>query len=98
MTYRYLDILMDHWHLIFLQKFQSIPSEWAKSVLNDAETAQESIDQVLNEFLKDFKVGSLEDKGWPLFSSAYLVSNAVTNAYTKILALRVPWLCQNRHD
>ncbi|CAI9765227.1 unnamed protein product [Fraxinus pennsylvanica] len=74
-----------------LGKLKSIPSEWAKSVLNDAENlAEESIDHVLNEFLKDFKEGSLEAKGWPLFSSSYIVSKAVMNAYTRILAKKYP--------
>ncbi|KAL0397872.1 UNVERIFIED_CONTAM: (+)-neomenthol dehydrogenase [Sesamum calycinum] len=44
-------------------KLKNIPNEWAKGVLNDAENlTEERIDQVLNEFLKDFKEGSLEAK------------------------------------
>ncbi|KAL0428908.1 UNVERIFIED_CONTAM: (+)-neomenthol dehydrogenase [Sesamum radiatum] len=44
-------------------KLKYIPNEWAKGVLNDAENlTEERIDQVLNEFLKDFKEGSLEAK------------------------------------
>ncbi|CAA3020940.1 (+)-neomenthol dehydrogenase-like [Olea europaea subsp. europaea] len=72
-------------------KLKNIPSEWAKSVLNDAENlTEESIDQVLNEFLKDFKEESLETKGWPHFFGAYILSKAAMNAYTRILAKNYP--------
>lgn len=71
--------------------FQYIPNEWAKEVLNDAENlTEERIDQVLNEFLKDFKEGSLEAKGWPGYLSAYILSKAAMNAYTRILAKKYP--------
>ncbi|KAL2477843.1 (+)-neomenthol dehydrogenase [Forsythia ovata] len=72
-------------------KLKSIPSEWARTVLSDAENlTEESIDQVLNEFLKDFKEGTLEANGWPLFSSAYILSKAAMNANTRILAKKYP--------
>ncbi|KAL0464763.1 UNVERIFIED_CONTAM: (+)-neomenthol dehydrogenase [Sesamum latifolium] len=68
-------------------KLKHIPNEWAKGVLNDAENlTEERIDQVLNEFLKDFKEGSLEAKGWPAYHSAYILSKAAMSAYTRILA------------
>ncbi|CAL5397884.1 unnamed protein product [Camellia sinensis] len=61
----------------------NIPGEWAKGVLNDAKSfTKERIDEVLNEFLKDFKEGSLESKGWPMLLSAYTLSKAAMNAYT----------------
>ncbi|KAL3618661.1 (+)-neomenthol dehydrogenase [Castilleja foliolosa] len=64
-----------------------IPSEWAKRILNDVDNLSENkIDEVLNMFLKDFKEGSLEAKGWHLHSSAYIVSKAAMNAYTRFLA------------
>ncbi|XP_020550645.1 uncharacterized protein LOC105174340 [Sesamum indicum] len=72
-------------------KLEYIPNEWAKEVLNDAENlTEERIDQVLNEFLKDFKEGSLEAKGWPGYLSAYILSKAAMNAYTRILAKKYP--------
>ncbi|CAI9765228.1 unnamed protein product [Fraxinus pennsylvanica] len=72
-------------------KLKNIPNEWAKTVLNDAESlTEESIDQVLNEFLKDFKEDSLENKGWPRFLGAYMLSKAAMNAYTRILAKKHP--------
>ena len=50
----------------------------------------EKIDRVLKEFQKDFKEGSLEIKGWPAFASAYTVSKAALNAYTRIMAKKNP--------
>ncbi|CAL5397880.1 unnamed protein product [Camellia sinensis] len=72
-------------------KLELIPSEWAKGVLNDVESlTEERVEEVLNEFLKDFKQESLETKGWPTFSSAYTMSKAAINAYTRILAKKYP--------
>ncbi|KAL3649538.1 (+)-neomenthol dehydrogenase [Castilleja foliolosa] len=72
-------------------KLKNIPNEWAKGILNDVDNlTEEKIDEVLNEFLKDFKEGSLEAKGWPPFLSAYTVSKAAMNAYTRILAKKYP--------
>ncbi|KAK6162382.1 hypothetical protein DH2020_002223 [Rehmannia glutinosa] len=72
-------------------KLKNIPNQWAKEILNDTENlTEERIDEVLNVFLKDFKEGSLEAKGWPQHLSAYIVSKAVMNAYTRILAKTYP--------
>ncbi|XP_073145485.1 (+)-neomenthol dehydrogenase-like [Henckelia pumila] len=72
-------------------KLKNIPNEWAKGVLNDAENlTEESIDQVLNEFLESLKEGSLEAKGWPQYLGAYAVSKAAMSAYTRILARKYP--------
>ncbi|KAL3618660.1 (+)-neomenthol dehydrogenase [Castilleja foliolosa] len=68
-------------------KLKFIPSEWAKGILKDVDNlTEEKIDEVLNMFLKDFKEGSLEAKGWPIHTSAYVVSKAAMNAYTRFLA------------
>ncbi|KAL4621858.1 hypothetical protein ACB092_06G258900 [Castanea dentata] len=70
-----------------LGMLKEIPNEWAQGVLTDAESlTEEKLDEVLSELLKDFKEGSLEAKGWPAYTSAYIVSKAVLNAYTRILA------------
>ena len=75
---------------------QKLPNEWAKGVLSDVESlTEEKLDEVLNQFLKDFKEGSLETKGWPLYPSAYTVSKAALNAYTRILAKKYPSFCVN---
>ncbi|EXC16345.1 hypothetical protein L484_006552 [Morus notabilis] len=72
-------------------KLQSISNDWAKTILSDAESLTEDrIDKALREFLKDFKEGSLESKGWPSFLSAYTVSKAALNAYTRVLAKKYP--------
>ncbi|KAM3698680.1 hypothetical protein ACB098_06G205900 [Castanea mollissima] len=70
---------------------KAIPSEWAKEVLGNAESlTEERVDEVLNEYLKDFKEGSLETKGWPRYWSAYIISKASMNAYTRIVAKKFP--------
>ncbi|KAJ4842966.1 (+)-neomenthol dehydrogenase [Turnera subulata] len=75
---------------------KNIRNEWAQGLLNDIETLTEgTVDKVLNEFLKDFKEGSLEAKGWPAHRSAYTVSKVAMNAYTRILARRYPSICIN---
>lgn len=69
------------WHV------QNIPNEGTKEVLNNVESlTEERIDEVLNKFLKDLKEGSLEKEGWPTHLSAYILSKASMNAYTRILA------------
>ncbi|KAG8653605.1 (+)-neomenthol dehydrogenase-like [Manihot esculenta] len=64
---------------------------WAKEVLGDADNlSEERIDEVLSKYLEDFKEGSPESKGWPSFLSAYILSKAAMNAYTRILAKKLP--------
>ncbi|KAL5550826.1 hypothetical protein UlMin_001002 [Ulmus minor] len=80
----------------FLGLLQNLSSEWAKQVLNDVENlTEERVDEVVNEFLKDFKDGNLETRGWPVHTSAYKVSKAALNAYTRILAKNYPNFCVN---
>ncbi|KAG8391797.1 hypothetical protein BUALT_Bualt01G0224300 [Buddleja alternifolia] len=68
-----------------------IRNEWARDTLNDLQNlTEEKIDQVLNEFLKDFKEGSAEAKGWPSYWGAYCVSKAAVTAYTRLLAEKYP--------
>ncbi|CAI9101764.1 OLC1v1039173C3 [Oldenlandia corymbosa var. corymbosa] len=70
-------------------KLKNIPSERAKGLLRDVDSlTEERMDEMLNAFLKDYKEGSLEANGWPLFLSGYTVSKASMNAYTRILAKR----------
>ncbi|KAF3441306.1 hypothetical protein FNV43_RR15219 [Rhamnella rubrinervis] len=74
-----------------IAKLENIKNEWAKSVFSEAESlTEEKIDEVLKEFLKDFKDGSLESKDWPTFLSTYTISKAAVNAYTRILASKYP--------
>lgn len=70
---------------------KNIPNQWAKRVFDDIENlTEEKIDEVLKEFIKDFKEGSLENKGWPTIMSAYIISKAAMNSYTRILAKKYP--------
>ncbi|KAJ8900536.1 hypothetical protein K2173_025313 [Erythroxylum novogranatense] len=72
-------------------KLENVPSEWAKGVLSNAEAVtEEKVDEVLDQFLKDFKEGSLEIKRWPALPSAYRMSKAAMNAYTRMLAKKHP--------
>ena len=81
---------------MLLMLTQNLPNGWAKGVLSDVESlTEETLDEVLNKFLKDFKEGLLETKGWPPVSSAYRVSKATLNAYTRILAKKHPSFCIN---
>ncbi|XP_061340141.1 (+)-neomenthol dehydrogenase-like isoform X3 [Gastrolobium bilobum] len=74
----------------------NIPNGWPKEELSDVENlTEEKIEYILNEFLKDFKEGSLETKGWPISMSAYSVSKVALNAYTRILARKYPSFCIN---
>ncbi|KAF3441303.1 hypothetical protein FNV43_RR15216 [Rhamnella rubrinervis] len=77
-----------------LGMLENIPSEWAKEILSDVEKlTEERVDEVVTEFLKDFKEGNLETKGWPTYISAYRISKAAMNAYTRILAKKYPHIC-----
>ncbi|GKU96894.1 hypothetical protein SLEP1_g10075 [Rubroshorea leprosula] len=77
-------------------RLKNLSNEWAKSILSDAENlTEERVDDVLNKYLKDFKGGSLEAQGWPAFMSAYTLSKAAMNAYTRILAKKHPSFCIN---
>lgn len=81
---------------LFMPLFQNIPNEWAKGVLDGVDNlTEETIDEVIKEFVKDFKEGTVEAKGWPTFLSAYMVSKAAMNSYTRILARRYPNMCIN---
>ncbi|KAI4355022.1 hypothetical protein L6164_003840 [Bauhinia variegata] len=70
---------------------KNVPSERVKTVLSDIESlTKERIDEVIREFLKDYKEGSLESKGWPTRVSGYTVAKAALNAYTRMLANKFP--------
>lgn len=70
-----------------LGKVKLISNEWAKGLFSYAEMlTEEKVDDVINEFLKDFKDGSLQAKGWPSELAAYKVSKSSMNAYTRIIA------------
>ncbi|PHT40592.1 (+)-neomenthol dehydrogenase [Capsicum baccatum] len=75
----------------FLGKLKLLCNVWAKNVLSDANSlTEERVDQVSNEFLKDFTENSVEAKGWPSYFAAYKVSKASLIAYTRVLATKYP--------
>ena len=77
--------------LIFLLLFQNIPNDWAREVLSDIENlTNKKIHVVLREFLKDYKIGSLESKNWPPVLSGYTMSKTALNSYTRMLAKKFP--------
>ncbi|KAJ8900550.1 hypothetical protein K2173_025327 [Erythroxylum novogranatense] len=59
------------------------------------EVTEEKVDEVLDQFLKDFKEGSLEIKRWPAQPSAYIMWKAAANAYSQMLAKKHPSFCIN---
>ncbi|KAM3282322.1 hypothetical protein P3S67_025967 [Capsicum chacoense] len=72
-------------------KLKNVKHEWAKGVLSDIEhLTEEKIEEVINEYLKDLKEDSLQAKGWPPFMSAYILSKAMMNAYSRIMAKKHP--------
>lgn len=65
-------------------------------MLDDVENlTEEKIYGVLQEYHEDFKKGSLEAKNWPAYMSSYILSKAALNAYTRILAKKLPNFCIN---
>nr|5L51_A Chain A, (-)-menthone:(+)-neomenthol reductase [Mentha x piperita]5L53_A Chain A, (-)-menthone:(+)-neomenthol reductase [Mentha x piperita] len=66
-------------------------NEWAKGVFSSEEgLTEEKLEEVLAEFLKDFIDGKQQEKQWPPHFSAYKVSKAALNAYTRIIAKKYP--------
>lgn len=74
-------MILSHYHV------KLIENEHAKSVLGDeGSLTEERIDEVVQEFLKDFKEGRVEENKWPTYVAGYKVSKAALIAYTKVLA------------
>lgn len=62
-------------------------NEKLKEELFDIEKLNEGrIEEIIQWFLRDFKDGKLQENGWPLTVSAYKVSKALLNAYTRLMA------------
>nr|GEX12549.1 (+)-neomenthol dehydrogenase-like [Tanacetum cinerariifolium] len=72
-------------------KLEYVINEWACNILNDTKALnEERIDKVLEVFLKDWQEDSLKTKSWPSFLSAYTLSKAAMNAYTRLVAKKHP--------
>ena len=76
--------------------FQYISNENARMALGDVDgLTEEKVDKVGEGFLEDFKENLIETNGWPANISAYIVSKAMLNAYTRILARMYPKIAIN---
>lgn len=76
--------------------FQFISNENARKKLEDVDgLTEERVDEVVEGFLEDVKENSIEVKGWPINFSAYVVSKAALNAYTRVLAKKNPNIAIN---
>uniref|UniRef100_A0A5B7BQA1 Short-chain dehydrogenase/reductase n=1 Tax=Davidia involucrata TaxID=16924 RepID=A0A5B7BQA1_DAVIN len=74
-----------------LGQLKLISNERAKKELSDVDgLTEEKVDEVLRGFLEDVKEGLVENRGWPINFSAYCVSKAALNAYTRVLAKKYP--------
>ncbi|CAN1308673.1 (+)-neomenthol dehydrogenase [Linum perenne] len=74
----------------------NIENEWAKGVLSDVDNlTEERVEEVIKQFLNDFKEGLLKTNGWPFFTPGYVISKAALNAHTRIIAKKYPNLCIN---
>lgn len=79
-----------------LGKLENIREKRANQMLNDIDRLTENVlEEVVSGFLHDVKNQMLEQKGWDLPLSAYIVSKAAINAYTRILAKKHPSFCIN---
>lgn len=77
-------------------KLKSLSNEKAISVLSDVDhLTEEKVDEVLSQFIEDFKEKSLGARGWPVVLAAYILSKVAMNAYTRILAKKYPGFCIN---
>lgn len=75
--------------------FQNIHNHQVKAELeNVGELTEEKLDKILQRFLRDFKEDKLGANGWPVIASAYKVSKAAVNAYTRITERK--FLCAPR--
>ncbi|XP_076897640.1 salutaridine reductase-like [Bidens hawaiensis] len=73
-----------------------ISNETVKADLSDIDNlTEEKIDGIIKWFLKDFKSNKLSENGWPFLLSAYSVSKASVNAYTRLLAKKFKHILVN---
>ncbi|KAH7663071.1 Short-chain dehydrogenase/reductase SDR protein [Dioscorea alata] len=77
-------------------KLQRIPSERIRREFSDVDgLSEEKLDELLQQFLSDFKAKNLEEHGWPTILSAYMISKVALNALTRILSKKYPKVCIN---
>ncbi|XP_074263288.1 (+)-neomenthol dehydrogenase-like [Silene latifolia] len=73
-----------------------IKNERIRGVLDNVdELTEDKIDEIVKEFLIDFKEGTFTEKGWIPALAAYFASKAVLNAYTRVVAKENPSIIVN---
>ena len=76
--------------------FQRISNENVRKVLGDVDgLTEEKVDKLVEGFLEEVKENVLETNNWPANYSAYFISKAALNAYTRILARMYPKILIN---
>ncbi|GAB4844445.1 hypothetical protein Ancab_037809 [Ancistrocladus abbreviatus] len=86
-------------------KLRNVPNEWARGILssNAENMVEEKVDEVVHEFLKDFKEGTFAAKSWPVHRSAYTIKSSREYLYETAgleksnhqRQLHLPWPCQH---
>ncbi|OWM64202.1 (+)-neomenthol dehydrogenase-like [Punica granatum] len=80
----------------YLGLLQHIPGKQIRDELGDIENlTKDRIEEILKDFIEDFRQGQLEAKGWPENISAYKMSKAALIAYTRLLAKEFPSVLVN---
>ncbi|XP_075074816.1 (+)-neomenthol dehydrogenase-like [Nicotiana tabacum] len=51
---------------------------------------KEKIQEVIEQYLRDNKENTLQAKGWPSLMSAYILSKAAMNTYSRVMAKKYP--------
>ncbi|XP_010429384.1 PREDICTED: short-chain dehydrogenase/reductase 2b isoform X2 [Camelina sativa] len=75
----------------FMGQVKNVLNEWAKGILSDVENlTEERVDEVINQLLSDMKEDTVKIKDLAKVMSAYVVSKAGLNGYTRILAKKHP--------
>jgi (+)-neomenthol dehydrogenase len=82
--------------MLITMKFQRISNENARKELEDADgLIEEKVNKVVEGFLEDAKENLIQVEGWLTNYSAYIVSKAALNAYTRVLAKKYPNIAIN---
>lgn len=82
---------------MLLVLLQHVQDESVRKILSDVDgLTEEVVDQVVSGYFEDAKDQKLlEKKGWTINVSAYVISKAALNAYTRILAKNFPSISAN---
>ncbi|KAI4367903.1 hypothetical protein MLD38_016529 [Melastoma candidum] len=79
----------------------NVSSEFSNEKLREelsgvgADLTEETIDNIVERFLEAQKNDRIDIEGWPPLGSAYVVSKAALNAYTRIMAKKYPKIAIN---